>query len=68
MHAIIAKSDGAQIIVHTPVLVTGWLAEFGDADPLAWLDQDPAHPNALGHLHMADHTLRTIGLDELSAL
>lgn len=100
LHAITAKADGAQIIVHTPVLVsqagrtarpdlpafsrvvreiaaeTGavlvdheayWLAEFGDADPIAWLD-DPAHPNAVGHLHMANHTLRTIGLGELSAL
>jgi acyl-CoA thioesterase-1 len=100
MRAIIAKADGAQIVLHTPVLVslagrarrpdlpafsravreiaaeTGallvdheayWLAGFGDTDPIAWLD-DPAHPNAVGHRHMADHTLRTIGLGELTEL
>lgn len=98
--AVIAKSAGAQIVLHTPVLVgqagqdrraaqpaycqavreiaaeTGallvdheayWLAEFAGADPIAWLD-DPAHPNAVGHLHMANHALRTMGLGELTAL
>jgi len=98
MRTIIAKTDGAQIVLHTPVLVslagraaraempaysqavreiaadTGallvdheayWLTRFADADPLAWLD-DPAHPNAVGHLHMANHTLRTLGLGELT--
>ncbi|WP_329576346.1 GDSL-type esterase/lipase family protein [Kitasatospora sp. NBC_01250] len=100
MSAIIARADGAQIVLHTPVLVslagraaraelpaycqavreiaaeTGallvdheayWLARFPDSDPIAWLD-DPAHPNAVGHRHMADHTLRTLGLGELTEL
>ena len=100
MREIIAKAEGAPIVLHTPVPVslagrparpdlpafcqvvreiaaeTGallvdheayWLARFGNADPIAWLD-DPLHPNAVGHLHMANHTLRTIGLGELSEL
>lgn len=100
MRAIIAKASGAQIIVHTPVLVsesgksrraalpaycqavreiaaeTGavlvdheayWLAHFPDTEPIPWLD-DPAHPNAVGHLHMANHTLRTLGLGEVTDL
>lgn len=41
-----------------------WLARFPDAEPLAWLD-DPIHPNAAGHLAMANHTLRAFGLGEL---
>lgn len=98
MSAIIARTSGAQIVLHTPVLVslagraaraelpaycqavreiavqTGallvdheayWLARFPDSDPIPWLD-DPAHPNAVGHRQMADHTLRTIGLGELT--
>ncbi|MFF7633102.1 SGNH/GDSL hydrolase family protein [Kitasatospora sp. NPDC008050] len=98
MSAIIARAGGAQIVLHTPVLVslagraaraelpaycqavreiaadTGallvdheayWLARFSDSDPIPWLD-DPAHPNAVGHRHMADHTLRTLGLGELT--
>jgi acyl-CoA thioesterase-1 len=102
MLAIIAKGQGggAQVVVHTPVLVslagrtrraempaycqaarevaaeTGallvdheayWLAHFEDADPIAWLD-DPVHPNPVGHLRMAEHTLRTLGLGGLSPL
>ncbi|WP_457028514.1 SGNH/GDSL hydrolase family protein [Kitasatospora sp. P5_F3] len=99
LRAIIARADGAQIVLHTPVLTsvsgrtarpelpaycqavreiahdTGallvdheahWLARFPDgADPIPWLD-DPAHPNAVGHLQMANHTLRTLGLGELT--
>lgn len=38
-----------------------------DEDPPAWLD-DPAHPNAVGHLEMADHTLRTLGLGPVTPL
>ncbi|MEU1420741.1 GDSL-type esterase/lipase family protein [Kitasatospora sp. NPDC005751] len=100
MRAIIARTDGAQIVLHTPLVVsragraaraelpaycqavreiaadTGallvdheayWLAHFPDSDPIAWLD-DPAHPNAVGHRHMADLTLRTLGLGELTEL
>jgi lysophospholipase L1-like esterase len=98
MHAIIAKTAAAQIVVHTPVLVSQsgrvlraelpaycqavreiaadtsvvlvdhevyWQTHFSGNDPIPWLN-DPAHPNAVGHLHMANHTLRTLGLGELS--
>ncbi|MFE5586034.1 SGNH/GDSL hydrolase family protein [Kitasatospora sp. NPDC056531] len=100
MREIIDRSAGAQIVLHTPLVVshagraaraelpaycqavrelaeeTGallvdheahWLAEFPDGEALAWLD-DPAHPNAAGHLRMANHTLRTLGLGELTEL
>ncbi|WP_329485860.1 GDSL-type esterase/lipase family protein [Kitasatospora sp. NBC_01246] len=100
MREIIARTDGAQIVLHTPLVVsragraaraelpaycqavreiaadTGallvdheayWLAHFPDSEPIAWLD-DPAHPNAVGHRHMADLTLRTLGLGELTEL
>ncbi|MGW7450053.1 hypothetical protein [Streptomyces sp. NPDC054787] len=43
------------------------LHTHGAADPIAWLD-DPAHPNAAGHLHMANHALRVMGLGELDPL
>ncbi|MFI6850084.1 GDSL-type esterase/lipase family protein [Kitasatospora sp. NBC_00085] len=100
MRELITRSEGAQIVLHTPVPTspTGrvarpelpaycqavreiademdlllvdheahWLAQFPDGDPIAWLD-DPAHPNAAGHLQMANHTLRTMGLGELTGL
>ncbi|MFJ9840492.1 SGNH/GDSL hydrolase family protein [Kitasatospora sp. NPDC101155] len=100
MREIIDRSAGAQIVLHTPLVVshggraaraelpaycqavrelaadTGallvdheahWLAEFPDGEALLWLD-DPAHPNAAGHLRMANHTLRTLGLGELTEL
>ncbi|MCB5168337.1 GDSL-type esterase/lipase family protein [Streptomyces bambusae] len=101
MREIIARTEDARIVLHTPALTswtgraaraelpayceavreiaadTGallvdheahWLARFPDgADPIAWLD-DPAHPNATGHRQMADHTLRTLGLGELTDL
>ncbi|WP_405009567.1 SGNH/GDSL hydrolase family protein [Kitasatospora sp. NBC_01539] len=100
MRAIVDRTAGARIVLHTPVLTslagrparselpayceavreiardTGallvdheahWRARFGDADPISWLD-DPAHPNAVGHLQMADHTLRTLGLGEMTDL
>jgi len=38
-----------------------------DEDPIAWLD-DPDHPNAAGHLEMANHALRAMGLGELTSL
>jgi acyl-CoA thioesterase I len=59
----IAADNGALLVDHEAY----WLAEFGDADPIAWLD-DPAHPNAVGHLHMANHALHAMGLGELSNL
>jgi acyl-CoA thioesterase I len=100
MRSIVAKAAGAQLVLHTPVLVSQagrparaemprycqavreiaadngavlvdheahWRARFADEDPIAWLD-DPAHPNAAGHLEMANHTLRAMGLGELTSL
>ncbi|MFJ8472662.1 SGNH/GDSL hydrolase family protein [Kitasatospora sp. NPDC094011] len=100
MREIIARSAGAQLVLHTPLVVshagrarrpdlpaycrvvrelaaeTGallvdheahWLAEFPDGEAIPWLD-DPAHPNAAGHRRIADHTLRTLGLGELTEL
>lgn len=59
----IAAETGALLVDHEAY----WLAHFQGADPLAWMD-DPAHPNGVGHRRMADHTLRTLGLGELSPL
>lgn len=100
MRAIVANAAGAQIVLHTPVLVSQagrvsraeqprycqavreiaadsgavlvdheahWLVRFADQDPIAWLD-DPAHPNTAGHLEMANHALRAMGLGELASL
>ncbi|WP_371680918.1 SGNH/GDSL hydrolase family protein [Streptomyces sp. NBC_01276] len=53
----IAKEADVLLVDHE----THWRSHFGDADPIAWLD-DPAHPNAVGHLQMAEHTLRVLGL------
>jgi hypothetical protein len=59
----LAAETGVLLVDHEAY----WLARFADEDPLAWLD-NPAHPNAVGHREMADHTLRTLGLGELTAL
>ncbi|MGW7327658.1 SGNH/GDSL hydrolase family protein [Streptomyces sp. NPDC054840] len=59
----IAKDTGALLVDHE----AHWLERHGTAEPIAWLD-DPAHPNAAGHLHMANHTLRVMGLGELDPL
>jgi len=59
----VAAATGALLVDHE----AHWLAHFKDADPIAWID-DPAHPNAVGHRRMADHTLRTLGLGELFPL
>ena len=56
----VAVASGAVLVDH----YAHWQAAFGDAEPLAWLD-DPRHPNAAGHLAMADLTLRRIGLGPL---
>jgi len=57
----VAGRTGALLVDHE----VHWRSHFGDTDPISWLD-DPAHPNAVGHLHMANHTLHTLGLGELS--
>ncbi len=59
----IATDSGAVLVDHE----AHWLAHFADEDPIAWLD-DPDHPNAAGHLEMANHALRTMGLGELTSL
>lgn len=41
-----------------------WLAQVGDA-PEVWMD-DHTHPNAAGHLEMAQHLLQTLGLGALT--
>ncbi|MFD5417515.1 SGNH/GDSL hydrolase family protein [Streptomyces sp. NPDC127069] len=57
----VAEETGALLVDHE----AHWRAHFGDADPISWLD-DPAHPNAAGHLQMAEHTLRALGLGPMS--
>ncbi|MFJ7156294.1 SGNH/GDSL hydrolase family protein [Streptomyces sp. NPDC101118] len=59
----IAADTGALLVDHE----THWRNHFGDMDPIPWLD-DPAHPNAKGHLEMANHLFRTLGLGELEGL
>ena len=41
-----------------------WSAHLGPVGPDQWLD-DPVHPNAAGHLRMADATLTALGLGPL---
>ncbi|MEY9848876.1 SGNH/GDSL hydrolase family protein [Streptacidiphilus sp. MAP5-3] len=59
----IAAETGALLVDHE----AHWRARFQDADPIPWLD-NPAHPNPVGHLEMANLTLRALGLGELSPL
>ncbi|WP_051467218.1 SGNH/GDSL hydrolase family protein [Actinomadura oligospora] len=59
----ISMETGALLVDHE----AHWLAHHGTDDPIPWLD-DPAHPNATGHLHMANHTLQTLGLGNLNPL
>ncbi|MGW0771879.1 SGNH/GDSL hydrolase family protein [Streptomyces sp. NPDC002676] len=56
----LAAETGALLADHE----AHWLAHHGTADPIPWLD-DAAHPNATGHLEMANHALRVMGLGEL---
>ncbi|MCK8678997.1 MULTISPECIES: SGNH/GDSL hydrolase family protein [Streptomyces] len=56
----LAEETGALLVDHE----AHWRERHGTDDPIPWLD-DPAHPNAAGHLAMANHTLRTLGLGEL---
>jgi acyl-CoA thioesterase I len=56
----VAKDTGALLVDHE----ARWPARHGTADPIPWLD-DPAHPNAAGHLRMADRTLCARGPGEL---
>jgi hypothetical protein len=39
-----------------------------DPAVVARLADDPDHPNAAGHLEMANHALRAMGLGELTSL
>ena len=41
-----------------------WLQHFDGLEPIPWMD-DHSHPNAVGHVHMANLTLRTLELGEL---
>lgn len=41
-----------------------WIDHFRGAAPIPWMD-DHSHPNAVGHHHMANTTLRTLGFGEL---
>ncbi|MFC7308111.1 SGNH/GDSL hydrolase family protein [Streptomyces monticola] len=56
----IAAETGALLVDHE----SHWLAQHETTDPIGWLD-DPAHPNAVGQLEMAQQALRTMGLGEL---
>lgn len=53
----VAAQTGSVLVDHE----ARWLAEFGDADPVGWLD-DPIHPNAEGHRQMAALLLDRLGL------
>lgn len=61
-----AYSRAVREVAHrlTVVLVdheAHWQANFGEQEPVAWLD-DPVHPNARGHLEMANLFLRAVGM------
>ncbi|MEU7019485.1 SGNH/GDSL hydrolase family protein [Streptomyces sp. NPDC046203] len=56
----LAAESGALLVDHEAY----WIAHHGTEDPMAWLDE-AAHPNGAGHLEMANHALRTMGLGEL---
>lgn len=56
----VAKDQSAVLVDHE----TYWRDHFNGAAPIPWMD-DHTHPNAVGHRHMANTTLRTLGLGEL---
>ena len=41
-----------------------WAQRFGELEPIEWLD-DHSHPNAVGHLQMANLLLQTLGLGQM---
>ena len=53
----VAHDTGTPLVDHD----RHWRAAFAGIDPVAWLD-DPIHPNAAGHLEMAQLFLDHIGL------
>ncbi|MFF8387019.1 SGNH/GDSL hydrolase family protein [Streptomyces kanasensis] len=59
----IAQDTGSLLVDHE----AHWREHHGEADPIPWLD-DPVHPNAVGHLRMANHTLDALGLGPLDPL
>ncbi|KUH40703.1 MULTISPECIES: SGNH/GDSL hydrolase family protein [Streptomyces] len=59
----IAKDTGSLLVDHE----AHWREHHGETDPIQWLD-DPVHPNAVGHLRLANHTLDALGLGPLDPL
>lgn len=56
----IARDEDTLLVDHE----MHWQERFGSQAPTAWMD-DSAHPNAVGHRHLADTTLRSLGLGPL---
>lgn len=56
----IANDEGAILVDHEQ----HWRQHFAAEAPTAWMD-DNTHPNAVGHRHIADTTLRTLRLGPL---
>lgn len=56
----VAKDQSVVLVDHE----AHWTDHFNGAAPIPWMD-DHSHPNAVGHRHMANTTLRTLGLGEL---
>lgn len=56
----LASQENAVLVDHA----TDWTGKFGAAEPTDWLD-DPVHPNASGHLRMANLTLEALRLGPL---
>jgi acyl-CoA thioesterase I len=58
---VLAAEHGCVLVDHQSF----WKARFGEADPIAWMD-DHTHPNAVGHVQMAQHLLETLGIGRLT--
>ncbi|HEX4221603.1 MAG TPA: SGNH/GDSL hydrolase family protein [Pseudonocardiaceae bacterium] len=56
----VAKDQSVVLVDHEAY----WRDHFDGAAPIPWMD-DHTHPNAAGHRHMANTTLRTLGLGQL---